>query len=149
MKYVLVTFRTADSDKPGSGYRYPKRYRADSVQSSGSGKVLYDFTKGFDANGKQECLVLVDDALAERFAADPDMRIITDDQATSWVAANLSVAAIPEYSVDEPLVAAVHARVAANIAVAEDLEFLDPDHDSPGVRRVSRTKEALFGVVER
>ncbi len=146
MKYVLVTFRTADPNLPGSGYRYPKRYSADRVQSSGSGKVLYDFTKGFDANGEQECLVLVDDALADRFATDPDMRIITDDQATAWVAANLSVAAIPEYSVDEPLVAAVHARVAANMETAEDREFLDPDHDSPGVRRVNRTKEALFDV---
>ncbi len=147
MKYVLVTFRAPDPGKPQSGYRYPRRYDAQLVQNSGTGRVLYDQLSGFDSDGKQECLIRVDDPLAGRFDGDPDMRILSNDEADDWVAGNQEVQQQPEYRVDAAMMAAIHARIAAGFTLEPvERNYLDPDHDSGGIRRVDRSKEAIFKV---
>lgn len=147
MKYVLVTFRAATTDNPKGGYRYPKRYDAQLVQNSGTGVIQYDHLSGFDADGKQECLIRVDDSLADRFAGDQDMRILSDSEADAWVAGNAQLQQAPAYQVDMSMVAALQARASAGITLTSvELDYLDPDHNSGGIRRADYSKEAIFKV---
>ena len=143
MKYVIVTIkRETNPNLPVM--QYPSSYKVTEVDT-GRGPQIRDHGL---ANGlaTEEMLVLLPDALADTYAADPDMRIVTEGAANSWLAGVTWVQEQPEEEVtDANRLQAVIAKNGAGIALsAEDLKAMDPDDPIRGITRVPRTAASLF-----
>jgi hypothetical protein len=152
MKFVLVTFRKPDlstrqTRNPESGFQYPRLYDAQEVHVEGHGPI-YDRPILNKRTGVGRCLIYIDDVIADKYDAAAGMRILTDVQADTWVAANKNVQDMAEYDVDADMVQAIQVRIAAgNVPTTQEQEMLDPDHPRRGIRRRLRTKEALLRIL--
>jgi len=149
MKFVLVTYRRPKLEKNGksSGLRYPALFNAEEVKVNADGPHIYDELKGFDSEDKAELLILIKDELADKYAEDPLMRIITPSDADAWLLANTTVQSLPDFEVHDATVRAIQLRVDAGLTPsAAELEAIDPGKDRVGIRTRLKDRFALFGL---
>ena len=107
------------------------------------GKILRcgDLMPGcnFVARGESEghCLVILPSALADDYATDPGMNIVTAARADALVDKWRQLKGHPaEIVTDERRIAAITAKIQAGIALSqEDRDALDPDSPVRGVSR--------------
>lgn len=130
---------------------YPSRYRAQEVDRNGLGPLNVNQSgaySGHIARGGNEawCLIILEDDLANEYALDSGMKIITpqaaDDLMEQWRVAKGE----SEEVVQSPeRLMAIAAKQAAGLSLtAEDLQALDPEHAMPGVNKRLQRKMVDF-----
>ena len=144
MKYVIVTMTRGAIGE--NHMKYPGVYNAEEVERKKKGAIVYEgaFSRG---EATEECLLFLQDALADTYALDADIRIVTEAQADTWLAANQQIQDAPDVQVLDPnQLALVQVKQAGGIPLDEnDLRALDPDDDRPGVNRTKKTVRRIFG----
>lgn len=131
---------------------YPARYNAQEVDRHGLGPLNVNQTGAYSGHigrgGSEEwCIIILEDALADDYAADPGMEIITANEADAlmeqWRVDNHE----PEEIVRDPdRILAIQVKQNANIALsAEDLRALDPDDPTPGINKRLRKVADIVG----
>jgi len=140
MKVVKVTIRLGDLGEPRM--KYPKRYNAEEVDRGGIGPLNVNqsgaYSGGIGRGGdSEECIIVLKDALAEEYARDPDMEIITEAQADALMEQwRIDNGETEEVVQDAMRIQAIAAKQAAGIPLsAEDLKALDPEDDVPGINK--------------
>ncbi len=139
MKAVKVRIR-----RGGEGENlmlYPAAYKGSEVGRSGlQGPIAYS---GHIARGGAEawCIIVLDNALATTYAADPDMEIVTKTDAQALLEEWRIAKGEPEEVVTNPdRLTAIIAKNGAGVALsAEDQKALDPDDATGGVTKQSVT----------
>lgn len=142
MKVVKVRIRRGDFSKGESQMMYPERYNAREVMLSGLGPLSVNQSGAYSGHigrgGSEEwCIILLDDALADEYAAAPDMEIIAAPQADALMEQwRIDNDESDEIMLDPDRVLAALAKKGAKVALsAEDERALDPDDPMPGINK--------------
>ena len=142
---------------------YPGRYNAQEVDRNGIGPCNVNgvgaYSKGIGKGAPEEwCYILLDDKLADEYAADPDMEIVdaatADADMEAWRVANhesLVVIRDPEkvrYIQEKQVRSAERATdsktpVSEYALTAEEIKALDPDDPTPGINKRLRSVAAI------
>jgi len=96
------------------------------------------YSGGIGMGRKEEwCIIGLDDDLADEYAMDPDMEIVTEEQADTLMEAWRIDKGEPEEFVQDPArIQAIAAKQAAGIPLTrEDLDALDPESPVPGINK--------------
>lgn len=145
MKYVLITTRLGAVGE--NQIQYPAVYDAVEVDRNKLGPLIY---KGRHDEGDEtgEVLTALKDEVADRYAQDPDVRIITKAAATTWLKNNPNMANDPEEQVtDSERLVAIQTKIAAGITLStEDRDALDPDKPVRGINRRLKNADSYFPV---
>lgn len=144
MKYLIVTMHRGG---PGEDeMMYPETYKPWEIERNKRGPIVYEgaFSLG---ESSEECMIYLSDAVADKYALDPDMRIVTEIQADTWLAANRELAKLPtEMITDAARLAAIEIKLDAGVELSdEDYLALDPDESMLGINRRKKTARAIFG----
>ncbi len=133
---------------------YPSRYNAQEVDRNGLGPLGVNHTGAYSGHigrgGTEEwCIIVLSDFLAEEYAKDADMEIITalaaDALMEQWRIDNNE----PEEVILDPTrIQAIAAKQTAGIALsAEDLEALDPSSSVRGINKRLRGMQDILDAV--
>lgn len=142
MKVLKVHIRRGDFSKGEHQMVYPARYNAQEVDMNGLGPLNVNQTGAYSGHigrgGSEEwCIIILDDALADEYALEPDMEIITPDEGDvlmeRWRIDNDE----PEEVVSDPdRINAIRAKQGAGIALSsDDLRALDPSDRMRGITK--------------
>ena len=144
MKYVIVTMVHGGLDE--AAMQYPSVYNAVEVDRNKKGPIVYEgaFSRG---EVTEECLLFLKDSVADTYALDPNIRIITEAEADTWLLANEQLKDVPDIRVTDPdKLLLVRVKQAEGIPLdKDDLRALDPDDVVLGVTRLKKTAAKLFG----
>ena len=142
MKVVKVHIRRGDYSKGESQLTYPERYNAQEVDLNGIGPCSVNGTGAYSGHigrgGAEEwCFVILEDALADEYAQDEAMEIVSvaaaDADMEQW---RLDNDEADEVVRDPDRINAIRAKQGAAIVLsAEDLRALDPDDPMPGINK--------------
>jgi len=147
MKYIIVTILRKNI--PGKRMGYPRVYNAQEIEFNKKGPIVYEgaLSRGGTA---EECLIYVEDSVADAYSADPENRVrtVTEAEADVWLSNNVQLKSRPEERVtDVNRIQAIQAKVAAGIILStEDYNALDPDHVMLGINRVPKTAVGIFNA---
>lgn len=135
---------------------YPNSYNAEEVERSGLGPCSVNGTGAYSGHigrgGKEEwCIIALDDELADEYAKDADMEIITPDTADAlmeeWRVDNnesTEVISNPER------IQAIRAKQLAGLKLSDsDKRALDPDDPEPGVNKRLRSMHDIIARVPK
>ncbi len=143
MKYVLITTRLGAPNE--DQIQYPAVWNVPEVERSKLGPLVY---KGRHDKGDEtgEVLTVMKDAVADKYALDRDIRILTEAEATTWLETNPNLAAVPEERItDERRLQAIQTKIAAGVALStEDNDALDPDKPVRGINRKRKNAQSYF-----
>lgn len=121
---------------------YPARYRAEEVDRNGLGplNVMQSGAySGHISRGGSEawCIIVLEDVLADEYATDPDMEIITATQADALMETwRVEKGETEEVVKDPDRINAIGVKQATGTALtAEDLKALDVNDPTPGVNK--------------
>jgi len=122
---------------------YPSRYDAQEVDRCGIGPLNLQRGAGaysghIGLGGDEEwCLIALPPDLAAEYAKDPDMEIVTVDEADALMEEWRKFRGEPEILINDPdRLRLIHLKIARGLQPSqEDLKALDPDDDTPGVVR--------------
>ncbi len=148
MQFIVVTIRV-NTRPDGPKMRYPSVYNAKQVELNKEGPILYDGGIG-RGEATEECMIHVQDALATSYASHPDIRIVNEAAANSWINDNPVMQEAPvERVTDIDRMFAILAKNAAGQALsAEDLAALDPDNTMRGINSKPKTARGYFNNVK-
>lgn len=145
MKYVVITTRLGAVGE--DQIKYPAVYNAEEIDRSRLGPLVY---KGRHDEGDEtgEVLTALKDEVADRYALDPDVRIVSKAVVTTWLKTNPNMAADPEERVTDPeRLQAIQTKIAAGITLStEDHDALDPDKPVRGINRRLKNADSYFPV---
>ena len=122
---------------------YPARYNAFEVDRAGIGPTsIMQGGAGYSGHiglgGSEEwCLIVLPSALADEYALDPDMDIVTPAQADVLLETWRVLKGEPDEVVRDPdrlTTIAVKQQAGLRLS-AYDLKALDPDDETPGINR--------------
>lgn len=143
MKYVIVKINK--QNVPGQRMKYPVKYNAYEVDANKIGPIVYE---GGIGRGQpfEECMIYLADATADKYAVDPDMRIVAEVEANEWLAANKQEQAKPDETVtDVNRLIAIQVKIAAGKVLSqEDNDALDPDKPTKGISRKKKLAVEVF-----
>ncbi len=144
MKFVIVTIRR-EMNPSLPRMRYPRVYDAMEVEVNKTGPLMYSEGLARGQNS-EEMMMRLSDTLADRYAVDDDIRILTETEADAWLSVNPKVLRMPEERVtDVNRMIAIQAKVAAGIDLSpEDRDALDPNKPVRGINRKAKTAASLF-----
>jgi len=121
---------------------YPSRYNAQEVDRMGVGPLNVMGAAAYSGHigmgGTEEwCIILLPPSLARDYARDPDMEIITPEEADFLLEEWRVMRGDSEEIVKDPnRIVAIHAKQLAGIALTpEDLRALDPEDPIPGINK--------------
>ena len=151
MKTLKVRIRRGG---PGENQMvYPPKYNAAELSrlALGGGPVVYSGHFGVDADATEEwCICILPDALADTYAQDPDMEIVTPAKADADQEAWRINRGDPAEVVRDPnRLMAIQTKLAAKAAgyavdlTQEDLDALDPTKSTHGVNRQRKVSEMM------
>lgn len=148
MKIVKVRIRRGDPAKGEDQLVYPARFNPAEVQRRGIGHI--NGARGYSGHiglgGDEEwTFVGLDDDLADEYALDPDMEIVTPAQADAEMEQWRLMRGEPaEFVRDPERIQAIVAKQQAGLALTqEDLDALNPDSPVPGVNRAERAVDIV------
>ena len=141
MKVLKVRIRRGGVDE--EQMVYPARYRGKEIDRNGLGPLNVNQSNAYSGHisrGGREawCIILLDDALADDYATDPDMEIVAAVQADvlmeQW---RVEKGNVPEERVTDPdRLNAISIKQNKGTALSpEDLKSLDPNDPMPGVNK--------------
>lgn len=144
MKYVIVTMTRGTVSEPSM--KYPSVYNAQEIERNKKGPIIYEgaFSRG---EATEECMLFLQDTLADTYALNTDIRIVTEANADVWLAANQQLQELPDVRVtDANQLSLVRIKQAEGIPLnKDDLRTLDPDDIRRGVNRIPKTAAKIFG----
>ena len=121
---------------------YPARYNAQEVDRNGIGPLNVNQSGAYSGHignggGEEWCIILLDDALADAYALDPDMELVLAADADTLMEQWRVEKDEPEEVVRDPTrVADIRAKEAAGTALSsEDRRALDPNDAMPGINK--------------
>lgn len=123
---------------------YPARYKAEEVDRFGLGPCNVNGTCAYSGNigrGEDEeyCIVCLRDDIADQYAKDPDMEIITPQAADTLMEQWRVDNGVPAERIDTDRIQAIRAKQDAGLALSKsDLDALDPTKSEPGIRPTLR-----------
>lgn len=133
---------------------YPARYNAREVMLNGLGPLSVNHTGAYSGHigrgGPEEwCIILLDDALADEYALDPEMETVTAGHADAlmeqWRIDNDEPGEVVR---DPERINAIRAKQGAGIPLsAEDLRALDPNDRMPGINKRLRKVADIVAAV--
>ncbi len=134
MKMVKVKIR-----RGGAGENqmvYPARYRAQEVDRAGTGPLAYSGAIG-RGGGHEYCIVGLENGLADVYARDVNMEIISADETDRLMEQWRKDNGLPEEYVSDPnRIQAILAKKAMGIEFSEeDRKAMDPNDDCPGLSK--------------
>lgn len=142
MKILRVRIHRGSFALGQSQMVYPARYNAREVMLNGLGPLDVNRTGAYSGHigrgGSEEwCIILLDDALADEYALDSEMEIITAAQADALMEQwRIDNSESNEIMLDPDRVLAALAKKGAKVALsAEDKRSLDPDDPMPGINK--------------
>lgn len=145
MKYLKVTMSRGG---PGeAAMLYPSPYDPQEVDRNKQGPIVYEGAFQY-GEAEEECLIYLNDSVADAYATSPDMDTISEAEADAWLAANRLLAKIPEERVsDADRISAIKLKHDLGEALTdEDYRALDPDDPIPGITRRKKTAKGIFGA---
>lgn len=155
MKLVSVRIRRGDYKKGEAQLVYPDRYDPREVDAEGLSAVQLGGNAGVGMSGdigrggtEEFCVIALPDALADEYAEDPDMELITETQCDllheDWRKSN----GLPEEMVtDEMRLRVIEAKQKAGIALSqEDMDALDP---TKPVKGINKTKTPVSEILSK
>ncbi len=153
MKVVKVRIRRGAVGQ--SQMLYPARYKAQEVDRNGMGPLNVNQSNAYSGHigrgGSQAwCFILLDDALADTYATDPDMEIVTavaaDIEMEQW---RVEKGNVPEERVTDPdkINSILIKQNDGTPLSAEDLKALDPDDPMPGVNKTLKKVVDLIAKI--
>ena len=142
MKIVRVRIRRGDPALGEAQMVYPAGFNADEAQRRGIGHIAYSGHMG-EGGDEEWTLIGLDDALADTYALDPDMEIVTtvtaDAELETW---RIRKNEPSEQVRDATRIQAIAAKQSARITLSsEDLEALDPDNPVLGINRPRKASD--------
>jgi len=154
MKIVKVRIRSGDHTKGEDAMVYPARYDPIEVDRMGAYATKINHAgvslSGGLSRGEPEefCLIMLPDALANEYALDPDMTIITDLEADTLMEQWRVDNNIPQEMVtDINRIEAIKAKQATGITPSqEDMDALDP---TKPIRGINKVRESMSEVRRR
>ncbi len=142
MKVLKVHIRRGDFALGQSQMVYPARYNAQEVDRHGLGPLNVNQTGAYSGHigrgGSEEwCIILLDDVLADEYALDPEMEIITAGHADALMEQwRIDNDESNEVMLDPNRVLAALAKRGVKVDLSvEDERALDPDDPMPGINR--------------
>ncbi len=145
MKFVIVTIRRGTDPV----MQYPAVYVDSEVDANKQGPIQTEGALGLGED-VEECMILLNNAVADKYASDPDVRLATEAEGDAWLATNRNLAGQPEEVVTNVnRLFAIIAKNEAGVALSqEDLDAVDPDKSVKGINRCSKTCTGIFGVYD-
>lgn len=146
MRTILVTIKRGDPGKGENQLVYPARYDAVEVDRFGMSAPTLN-QAGVSMSGEvgkggdvEHCVIILPDALAEEYASDPDMRIITSGEADAFMEDCRIKNGIPEEIVTDPIrITAIRAKQEAGLPLsAGDVAALNPESPERGLGKSRR-----------
>lgn len=150
MKLLSVRIRRGDFRKGEPQLVYPERYDAVEVELEGmsapslAGHASIGMSGDIGRGATEEfCIIALPDTLADEYALDPDMEIISETEADTLMEEWRVKNGIPEERItDENRFRMIEAKQKAGIQLSqEDLDALDPEKPVKGINK-SRTPVA-------
>ena len=149
MKYLIVTVRRETNPNLPT-MKYPLDYKPLEVDANKQGPLIYD--QGLALGGDiEEMLVRLKDTIADQYALDADMRIVTEAEANIWLAGVARVQARAEEQVTDSdrlqliMVKTLLALVGNDDHLTqEDRDALNPIAPMGGVRQRGKQAKDLF-----
>lgn len=143
MKYVIVKINK--QNVPGQRMKYPVKYNAYEVDANKIGPIVYEGGLG-RGQPFEECMICLTDGTADKYAIDPDMRIVSETVANQWLATNKQEKDKPDETVtDVNRLIAIQVKIAAGISLSqEDNDALDPDKATKGISRKKKLVTEIF-----
>ncbi len=134
MKMVKVKIRHGGPSE--SQMVYPARYRAQEVDRAGTGSLAYSGQIG-RGGGHEYCIIGLENGLADIYARDPNMEIISADETDTLMDQWRKDNGLPEEYVSDPnRIQAIIAKKLIGMELSEeDLKAMDPEDDCPGLRK--------------
>lgn len=144
MKLVLV--KITKNTTPGQPrMKYPSIYDPYEIDAVKIGPIIYE---GRIARGEdyEHCLICLPDEVADKYAQDPDITIVTKDEADAWLAQNPDLQSRPSETVTDPnRILAIMAKKTAGLDLSEeDLAALDPESPVPGIVKTPKTVAEIY-----
>jgi hypothetical protein len=132
---------------------YPAGYNAVEVDRLGTGPLPGGYSGHIGLGGGEEWLCIgLDDEVAARYALDPDMAIVTPEDADTDMDDWETLRGEPKEKVTDAVrIQAIAAKQAAGIPLTqEDMDALDPDSPVRGINRRRRAVDivAQAGAVQ-
>jgi len=153
MKAVKIRIRRGDKSKGEDAMLYPARYNPYEVDANGYATPTVGgrcALSGGLARGEDEewGIVVLKDELADEYALDPDMEIVSESVADALMEQWRVDKGLTEEVVRDPVrLTAIRAKQEAGLALsAEDLKALDPDDETPGINKRLRPIRRLLRV---
>lgn len=146
MKFVKVRIRRGDQASGEPQMVYPAMFNPYEVQSSGVGHLHQGYSGHIGFGGSEEWTIIgVDDAVADRYATDPDMAIVTATQADVEMESWRLFRGDPAEEIRDPVrIQAIVAKQAVGLALtAEDMAALDPTSPVRGINKRRPAAEIL------
>ena len=129
--------------------KYPDAYNAKEVDAYKVGPIVYE---GRLSRGEQVeyCLIHIADEVADKYALEDGIEIVSEAEADVWLAQNPVVQEKEEEFVDDPnRLLAIIAKSLANIDLTqEDLDALDSSKPVKGIRRNPKIAEEFFPKIK-
>ena len=153
-RVVKVRIHRGDFARGENQLMYPERYNPQEIDRQGQliGPGNGGYSGHIGLGGDEEwCILVLPDALANEYAEDRDMEIITMSEADTLREQWRQFRGETEERVDDPeRIQAVRAKQEAGIALSqEDRDALDPNSDVPGIRkRIRPLQDVVRGVAE-
>ena len=121
---------------------YPKRYNAEEVDRNGIGPTNVNGIGAYSGligrGGREDwCIIILEDELAKQYARDPDMSIISAEQADALMEQWRIDNGLSETVIRNPdaVIISLLKRIADVPQEKEDLLSLDPESPTPGVNK--------------
>lgn len=146
MKLVKVRIRRGGLGEPQMVY--PARFNAEEIHKFGIGHINGNsgYSGHIGLGGEEEWTIIgLDDALADEYATDPDMTIITPEQADIEMDNWRILKGLPVEQVTDPVrLQAISTKIAAGLKpTKEDLDALNPDSDTPGINKLKKAADIV------
>ena len=142
-KYVVFTITLNEGDT-GSRMKYPPIWDPYEVDHYKSGPILLDggLSRGEDS---EEGLFYTTTEVADKYVNDnPALcRIVSEAEANTWIQGNKKFQKMPdeEYH-QERLLGALVRQLVGGAPTQDDLDAINPDHPSPGIRKTIKHRTA-------
>lgn len=148
MQLIKVRIRRGDPRKGEPQMVYPQLFSASEVHTYGIGHVhgRYGYSGHIGLGGPEEWTIIgVDDAVAAKYATDPDMVIITTTEADALIEEWRVFRGDPAEIITDPQrIQAIATKQAVGLPLTvEDRNALDPVHATRGINRLESTANLI------
>lgn len=146
MRLLKVRIKRGDYTKGEPQMVYPAKYNPVEVDRVGRSSVMIN-SAGISLSGdigrgddEEFCIIAMPDELALEYAKDPDMAIISSEEADALMESWRENNKVPVEAVADPVrLQAISAKQAAGIALSqEDMDALDPEKDTRGINKTRK-----------